>query len=511
MPEERQRWYAVKIFERDQKVLEQLGLNEETIAHMEKDIVTAERELDDDAESIITNERYEYITKLTQKYYKKKNAGRLSVSDKIDRILTNRILAIPIFVLVMFGVYALSIGTIGSMSVDFMNDVLFGEWIIPSVAQWLTNIGCAPWLVSLVSDGIMGGVGAVLGFVPQMLILFFMLCILEDCGYMSRVAFILDKLFRKFGLSGKSFIPLLVSSGCTVPGIMSTRTIEQERDRKITIMTAGFIPCGAKTPIIGMIAGSLFGGSAWIATAAYFMGIASVAVSGIILKKTKIFSGKPAPFVMELPAYHAPVPSNVFRTTWDRGWSFIKKAGTVILASSIVIWILNSLTFEGGFHYIGDGSEMSILNVIGGFLSYLFIPLGFGKWEAAVATILGLAAKEEVVSVFGSLSSMANAESAFALIFEGSKLSAFSFMMFNLLCAPCVATMGAIKREMNSAKWTFGAIGYMTLFAYCASLITYQLGVFFTGGSFNIFTGVALVVLTILLYLLMRKNKYGNE
>ena len=404
----------------------------------------------------------------------------------------------------------ISIGTIGDWTVGFMNDTLFGEWIIPTVASGLENIGCAPWLTSLVADGIMGGVGAVLGFVPQMLILFLMLCILEDCGYMSRIAFILDKLFRKFGLSGKSFIPMLVASGCGVPGIMASRTIEQERDRKITIMTTGFIPCGAKTPIIGMIAGALFGGSAWIATSAYFIGIGAVIVSGIILKKTKLFSGSPAPFVMELPAYHAPILSNVLRSTWDRGWSFIKKAGTIILSASIIIWVLNSLTFEGGFHYIGDGNETSVLNVIGSALAYLFIPLGFGKWEAAVATILGLVAKEEVVGVFGSLTSMANAESAFAMIFEGNKLSAFSFMIFNLLCAPCFAAMGAIKREMNNAKWTLGAIGYMTVLAYAVSLITYQLGYFFTGGIFTIWTGLALVVLGTILYLLFRKNKYSS-
>jgi len=496
MPEEQQRWYAVKIFERDDKVLEQLNLPENVLSHIEKDIAAAEEEMDDDAESIITNERYIYIGEVLKRCYKKKNVGKLSLSDKIDRVVTNRILALPIFVLVMWLVYTLSIGTIGDWTVGFMNDTLFGEWIVPGVATLLENIGCADWLVSLVADGIIGGVGAVLGFVPQMLILFLLLSILEDIGYMSRVAFIMDRIFRKFGLSGKSFIPMLVASGCGVPGIMASRTIEQDRDRKMTIMTTGFIPCGAKMPIVGLIAGALFGGSGWVATAAYFIGVAAVIVSGILLKKTKIFAGDPAPFVMELPAYHAPVASNIFRATWERGWSFIKRAGTVIVAASVVIWVLNSLTFEGGFHYIGDGSEASILNVIGEAIAVLFIPLGFGGWQAAVATVLGLVAKEEVVGVFGSLSSMADADLAFELVeagdsaqlaligeefFGGSKLAAFSFMIFNLLCAPCFAAMGAIKREMNNAKWTWFAIGYMCVFAYAISLIVYQIGMLFTG------------------------------
>ena len=346
MPEEQQRWYAIKIFERDSKVLEQLKLEQSVLDHIEKDICAVEDELDDDAESIITNERYVYISSILKGVYKKKNTSGMTTSDKIDRIVTNRILALPIFVVVMWAVYTISIGTIGDWTVGFMNDTLFGEWIVPGVTSFLEGIGCAAWLTSLIADGIIGGVGAVLGFVPQMLILFLLLSILEDVGYMSRVAFIMDRIFRKFGLSGKSFIPMLVASGCGVPGIMASRTIEQDRDRKMTIMTTGFIPCGAKMPIVGLIAGALFGGEAWVATSAYFIGVAAVIISGIILKKTKAFAGDPAPFVMELPSYHAPVPSNVLRATWERGWSFIKRAGTVILAASVIIWILNSLTFE---------------------------------------------------------------------------------------------------------------------------------------------------------------------
>ena len=544
LPEEQQRWYAIKIFERDEKVLEQMQLDEVKRAHIEKDILAAERELDDDAESIITNERYEYITKLMAKCYQKKNAGRMTVSDKIDRVVTNRILALPIFVFIMWAVYTLSIGTIGGWTVTFMNDGLFGSFAATYPGTFLANLHSipelldlallgadgipviAPWLYSLIQDGIVGGVGAVLGFVPQMLVLFFLLSLLEDCGYMSRIAFIMDRIFRKFGLSGKSFIPMLVSSGCGVPGVMASRTIEQDRDRKMTIMTTCFIPCGAKMPIVGLIAGALFGGSGMIATAAYFIGVAAVVVSGIILKKTKPFAGNPAPFVMELPAYHAPVAHNVLRATWERGWDFIKRAGTVILAASILIWIFNSLSFENGFHYITEeNGGASILEVVGQAIAYIFVPLGFGNWKCAVATVLGLVAKEEVVGVFGSLTSMADADLAFALvesgevgleligieIFGGSKLSAFSFMIFNLLCAPCFAAMGAIKREMNNAKWTWGAIGYMTGFAYAISLIVYQLGMFFAGGVFSIFTAASVVVLAVLVYFLFRRDKYSTS
>ena len=522
LPSERQRWYAVKIFERDAKILEELQIPAETMAHIEKDIVDAEEDLDDDAESIITNERYEYIARALKDCYRKKRSGDMSVSNKIDKIVTNRVLALPIFVVVMWAVYTISIGTIGDWTVGFMNDTLFGTWIVPNVAAFLENIGCKEWLVSLVADGIVGGVGAVLGFVPQMLILFMLLAILEDVGYMARVAFIMDRLFRKFGLSGKSFIPLLIGAGCGVPGVMAARTIDQDRDRKMTIMTTCFIPCGAKMPIVGMVASALFGGSVWIATSAYFIGVAAVVISGIILKKTKPFAGDPAPFVMELPPYHAPLPRNILRATWDRGWGFIKRAGTVILAASIIIWILNSLSFAGGLHYITEDGETSILNNIGSVIAFLFMPLGFGNWQAAVATVLGLVAKEEVVGVFGTLSSMGDADLAFELVeagdsaglavigqefFGGSKLSAFSFMIFNLLCAPCFAAMGAIKREMNNAKWTWFAIGYMTVFAYVCSLVTYQLGMFFTGAAFGVWTAVALVCLAVLLYFLLRKNR----
>ena len=526
LPEAEQRWYAVKIFERDDKVLEQLKLNPQIAAHIEKDIQAAEEEMDDDAESIITNERYIFIGQLMKRCYKKKAVGKLSTSDKIDKIVTNRILALPIFIVIMWAVYTISIGTIGDWVTGFMNDTLFGEWIVPGVTSGLEAIGCADWLTSLVADGIIGGVGAVLGFVPQMLILFVLLAMLEDCGYMSRVAFIMDRIFRKFGLSGKSFIPMLVATGCGVPGVMASRTIEQDRDRKMTIMTTCFIPCGAKMPIVGLITGALFGGSSWVATSAYFIGVAAVIISGIILKKTKGFAGDPAPFVMELPAYHAPIPVNVLRATWERGWSFIKRAGTVIVAASIVIWILNSLSFEGGFHYIGDGDEMSILNLIGEGIAVLFYPLGFDRWQAAVATVLGLVAKEEVVGVFGSLSSMGSADLAMELVeagnssgltvigqefFNGSQLAAYSFMIFNLLCAPCFAAMGAIKREMNNAKWTWAAIGYMCGFAYVVALIVYQLGMLISGNGFTVWTAVAIIALAALLYLLVRKNKYDEN
>ena len=523
LPESRQRWYAVKIFERDEHVLKELGLTGEVLSHIEKDIVTAEQELDDDAESIIINERYNYITHILKPCYKKKHADGLTVSDKIDRIVTNRILALPIFAAMMFLVYFISIKSIGDWTVGFMNDTLFGGWIIPAVADWMTQLGCAEWLVSLIADGALGGVGAVLGFVPQMLILFLLLSMLEDCGYMSRVAFIMDKIFRKFGLSGKSFIPLLVATGCGVPGIMASRTIEQDRDRKMTVMTTAFIPCGAKMPIVGMIAGALFGNSAWIAVGAYFIGVGAVVISGLILKKTKPFAGDPAPFVMELPAYHAPVASNIFRTTWERGWSFIKRAGTVIFAASVIIWTFNSLSFEGGFHYITTvRGGASILENIGNAIAWLFIPLGFGNWQSAVATVLGLMAKEQVVSTFGTLSSMANAElaiegdlAAYRVIaqefFGGSGLAGFSFMIFNLLCAPCFAAMGAIKREMNNWKWTVGTIAYMCAFAYASSLIVYQFGAWFIGAGNVLGTVIAAAVLLFAIYMLVRKNPYKKK
>ncbi len=542
LPKIQQRWYAIKIFERDEKVLKELNLPQSTLDHIEEDIAEVEEEFDDDTESIITNERYDYIAKILEGAYKRKRAGAVTVSDKIDKIVTNRILAIPIFIVVMLFVYIISIGTVGDFTVTFMNDGLFGSFAetYPDtfMASWksvpelldlvlLNSAGeptVAPWLYSLIQDGIVGGVGAVLGFVPQMLILFLLLSILEDIGYMSRIAFIMDRLFRKFGLSGKSFIPLLVSMGCGVPGVMASRTIDQDRDRKITIMTACFIPCGAKMPIVGLVAGALFGGSAWVATSAYFAGVAAVVISGVILKKTKAFAGNPAPFVMELPAYHAPIASNVLRSTWDRGWGFIKRAGTVIFAASVIIWTLNSLSFAGGFHYIPEGDESkSILNAVGEGIAIIFKPLGFGSWQAAVATILGLVAKEEVVGVFGTLSSMGDADAAFEAVdsvdveslktiavefFNSNKLSAFSFMTFNLLCAPCFAAMGAIKREMNNWKWTAFAIGYMCVFAYAVSLGIYQIGMLITDGVFGVGTVVAFVLVAALIYLLIRKNKY---
>lgn len=513
--EAQKRYFAIKLFEGDEKI--QLD-NAPDVSVI---VSRAEEEFDDDAESIITSERYSYIASVIKDSVKKKRTGGMSTSDKIDRIVTHRVLALPIFIAVMWLVYTISIGTIGDWTVGFMNDTLFGEWIVPGVTAGLEAIGCADWLVGLVADGIVGGVGAVLGFVPQMLILFLMLCILEDIGYMARVAFIMDRIFRKFGLSGKSFIPMLVASGCGVPGIMASRTIEQDRDRKMTIMTTGFIPCGAKMPIVGLIAAALFDGGAWVATSAYFIGIMAVIVSGIMLKKTKLFAGDPAPFVMELPAYHAPTAGNVLRGTWERGWSFIKRAGSVIVLASIVIWVLNSLSFDGGFHYITEeNAGASILEFIGGGIAVLFAPLGFGNWQAAVATVLGLVAKEGVVSTFGSLSSMADGDLAMELVeaadsaglaiigqefFDGSKLAAFSFMVFNLLCAPCFAAMGAIKREMNNAKWTWFAIGYMCVFAYAVSLAIYQIGMLITTGSFGIATVAAFAVVAFMIYMLFRK------
>ena len=547
LPEEQQRWYAVKLFERDEKVLSTLALDQKKRDHIEADIVAIEEELDDDSEAIITNERYNYITSILKNCYKKKHTNRLTLSDKIDRIVTNRILALPIFVLAMWLVYFLSIGSIGDLTVTFMNDALFGSfaetypgtfmesWVsIPELLDMilLDSSGApvvAEWLYSLIQDGIIGGLGAVLGFVPQMFILFILLSLLEDCGYMSRVAFIMDRLFRKFGLSGKSFIPMLVATGCGVPGIMASRTIEQDRDRKMTVMTTGFIPCGAKIPMISMIAGALFAdswlGGAWVATSAYFIGIGAVVISGIMLKKTKPFAGDAAPFVMELPAYHMPVASNVFRATWERGWGFVKRAGTVIVAASIIIWTLNSLSFDSGFHYITEtNGGRSILELLGGLISWIFIPLGFGTWQTAVATVLGLLAKEQIVGVFGSLSSMVSADALIDIgaagstqlkligleFFDGNALAGYSFMVFNLLCAPCFGAIGAIKREMNNWKWTVGTVAYMCAFAYISSLIIYQLGSLFMGRG-NIFGAIAaFAALLFIAYMLVRKNKYSK-
>lgn len=508
MPDHQQRWYAIKIFERDIKVLEELNLGESKLAHIENDIRAVETKLDDDAESIITNERYLYIEDVVSRCYFRKNKGKLSTSDKIDRILTNRILALPIFAVIMFLVYYISVSTVGTWATDWANDGLFGSgWSffgidvpgVPTLIESLLPHNRPPWLHSLIIDGIVAGVGGVLGFVPQMLVLFLMLSFLEACGYMSRIAFVMDRIFRKFGLSGKSFIPMLVGTGCGVPGIMASRTIENQSDRRMTIITTTFIPCGAKLPIIALIAAQLFGGAWWVAPSAYFIGIAAIIISGIILKKTKLFSGETAPFVMELPAYHMPTPSNVLRATWERGWSFIKKAGTIILLSTIIIWaaskfgvLYGSYTFD-----VEMPLNKSLLGIIGDAIAWIFAPLGFGAPETAVATLMGLSAKEQVVAVFEVLN------------FEGlTQLSGYSFLVFNLLCAPCVAAMGAIRREMNSAKWTAFAIAYQCGFAYAVSLMIYQFGCMFTGNT-NI-TGLiaAVLVLGFMLYMILRPNKF---
>lgn len=520
VPEEQQRWYAIKIFERDDKVLEQLSIPEDVKNHIEEDIASAEKEMDDDAESIITNERYIYISSIIKGCYKKKNKGGLTVSDKIDKIVTNRFLALPIFAVVMFIVYYVSITTVGGWATDWTNDSLFGEesWSIPTLlGNLLDKLNCADWLYGLIIDGIVGGVGAVLGFVPQMLVLFIFLGFLEACGYMARVAFVMDRIFRKFGLSGKSFIPMLIGTGCGIPGIMASRTIENERDRRMTITTTTFIPCGAKLPIIGLIAGALFDNSGLIAASAYFVGIAAIIISGIMLKKTKIFAGDPAPFVMELPAYHLPTVGNVLRSMWERGWSFIKKAGTVILLSAIVLWFLQSFGWENGFGMVED-LDNSVLAKIGKGFAWIFAPLGWGEWKAAVATVTGLIAKENVVTTFGQLFHFAGEElsengdeiwSEVSTYFTA--LSAYSFLVFNLLCAPCFAAMGAIKREMNSAKWTLFAIGYQCVFAYAISLIIYQVGSIFTG-NVNVFgLIVALILIAFIIYMLVRPYKEINK
>ena len=516
LPEEQQRWYAIKLFERDSKILEQLKLPEDVTAHIEADIQAAEEELDDDAESIITNERYVYIGEVMKCCYRKKNRGALSTSDRIDRVVTNRILALPIFAVAMFLVYWIAMGPFGSFLTDWTNDVLGTEWLVEIPRTALEGWGVNAVLVGLVCDGILAGVGAVLGFVPQMLVLFFLLALLEDCGYMARIAFIMDRIFRKFGLSGKSFIPMLIGTGCGVPGEMASRTIENERDRRMTIMTTCFIPCGAKMPIIGLIAGALFGGSGLVAVSAYFIGVAAIIISGVILKKTRPFSGDPAPFVMELPAYHAPTAGNVLRSTWERGWSFIRKAGTIILLSSVVLWFLQGFGWENGAFGMVEDMNNSVLAALGGIIAFLFAPLGFGNWKAAVATITGLIAKENVVATFGILYNFAgelaeNGDEIWALLaIDYTGLSAYSFMIFNLLCAPCFAAMGAIRREMNNAKWTCFAIGYMCVFAYIISLIVYQIGLLFTGVITG-WTVVALVLLGCMLYLLVRKNPYEES
>ena len=520
------RWYAVKLFERDDKVQAELNLSKEILDHIDAHIADCEKEMDDDAESIITNQRYAYINGVVDKAVKKKpRTENLTVSDKIDQIVTNRILALPIFAAIMWLMYAIAMGTsvadggigIGTFATDWTNDVLFGEIVPNALGGLLESIGVAGWLYGLIMDGIVAGVGAVLGFVPQMLVLFFLLSILEDVGYMARVAFIMDRIFRKFGLSGKSFIPMLVGTGCGVPGVMASRTIENERDRRMTIMTTCFIPCGAKMPIIGLFAGALFGGSSWVATSAYFIGFAAIIISGIILKKTKLFAGDPAPFVMELPAYHVPAWGNVLRATWERGWSFIKRAGTVILASTIILWFLQGFGFENGAFGMVEDQDNSLLAAIASCIAWIFIPQGFGNWRATVASISGLIAKENVVGTFGVLYHFGgelseNGDEIWGEVANDfTYISAYSFMIFNLLCAPCFAAMGAIKREMNNGKWTAIAIGYMCLLAYCASLVVYQIGGLITGEvGFNFFTIVAVAIIAFTIYLLFRPNKYEN-
>ena len=512
------RWYAIKVFERDEKVLGQLKLDGALLQHIEEHIADCEREMDDDAESIITNQRYAYIARVVASAVKKKQSGvKMSVSDKIDHIVTDRIAALPIFVAVMALVYWVAMGpVIGTPLTDWTNDVFVGEWCMEPVRALLEGANVAPWLVGLVVDGIIAGVGAVIGFVPQMLILFVMLSILEDVGYMARIAFIMDRIFRKFGLSGKSFIPMLIGTGCGVPGVMASRTIENERDRRITIMTTCFIPCSAKLPIIGMIAGAFFDNAWWVATSAYFVGVLAIIVSGVILKKLKAFAGEAAPFVMELPAYHAPSARNVLHSTWERGWSFIKRAFTVILLSTIIIWFLQSFGSENGAFGMVEDNNNSILAAVGGAIAFIFAPLGFGTWQATVGAVGGLVAKENLVAIMGVCYGFAEVAEAGdemwgILAADYSAIAGYSFMVFNLLCAPCFAAMGAIKREMNSPKWTLAAIGYMCGFAYCVSMIIYQLGGLALGMvSFNFWTVVAVALLAVILYFLFRRNPYGE-
>ena len=502
------RWFAIKLFERDEKAMEQLNLSAAVLDQIEALRQEAEREFDDDAESIITHERYQAISRILKTCYQKQQAKqRLTTSDKIDKIVTNRILALPIFALVMFVVYYLSISTVGTMMTDWVNDVLFTEIIPPAVEGWLTAANTAPWLQSLVLDGIIAGVGAVLGFLPQMMVLFLLLALLEDCGYMARIAFIMDRVFRRFGLSGKSFIPMLVGLGCGVPAVQASRTIENDRDRKMTIMTTTFIPCSAKLPIIGLISGALFHGSGWVATSAYFVGIAAIIVSGIILKKTKLFAGDPAPFVMELPAYHIPSVKGVLIHMWDRSKAFVRKAGTIIFLSSALIWFLSNFNFSLQMVETPD----SILASIGRVIAPIFAPLGWGHWEAAVGSFAGLVAKENLVSVMAILYGFAevaeNGDEMWSVFAQNfTMISAYSFLVFNLLCAPCFAAIGAIRREMGSGKWTWIAIGYQCLFAYVVSLIIYQIGNLLLGGAFGLGTVVGIILLAAMVYLMVRPN-----
>ena len=603
LPEEQQRWYAIKIFERDDKVLDKLHIDPSVMAHIEEDIKAAEKELDDDAESIITNERYVYIAEIIKACYKKKNAGQLSASDKIDRIVTNRWLGLPIFAVVMFLVYYISMVTVGSAATDWANDGLFGDgWHLFGIGSgeynevadaygeaslivdgyeayieehgvpangvftydvedeetlavttetatladyeeakatldeigdepdpadfgvWVPGVpvlvgnaleaaGASEWLSGLILDGIVAGVGAVLGFVPQMLVLFLLLAFLEACGYMARIAFVLDRIFRKFGLSGKSFIPMLIGTGCGIPGVMASRTIENERDRRMTIMTTTFIPCGAKVPFIAMIAGAIFGGSAWVSTSAYFIGMAAIVISGIMLKKTKMFAGEPAPFVMELPAYHWPTLGNVLRSMWERGWSFIKKAGTIILLSTIFVWFTSYFGWvDGQFQMLSDDQiDCSILAAIGGAIDWIFAPLGWGNWQAVVASITGLVAKENIVGTLGVLYGGGDGSVYDAIAAAFTAITAYSFLVFNLLCAPCFAAIGAIKREMNSAKWTWFAIGYQCGFAYVIALMINQFGNLFTGNANILGVIVSVILLAGIIYMLCKPYKEATK
>ena len=516
VPEEQKRFFAIKLLEKDDKIPAQM----KSVPDVSAEIKQLEAAMDDDTESIITNERYTYISSIIKECYTKKEGQKLTTSDKIDKIVTNRWLALPIFAVVMFIVYYVSVTTVGAFVTDWTNDVLFGEIIPPAIESGLNAIGCADWLQGLILDGIVAGVGAVLGFVPQMLVLFIFLAFLESCGYMARVAFIMDRIFRKFGLSGKSFIPMLIGSGCGVPGVMASRTIENDRDRKMTIMTTTFIPCGAKLPIIAMIAGAFFNNSGWVATSAYFVGIAAIICSGIILKKTKMFAGDPAPFVMELPAYHWPTVSNVLRSMWERGWSFIKKAGTIILLSTIVLWFLMSFGWESGSFGMVEELNNSILASIGSVIAWIFAPLGWTQagegWKMAVAAVTGLIAKENVVATFGMLYGFAEVAEDGAEIWGNlaaamTPIAAYGFLVFNLLCAPCFAAMGAIKREMNNAKWFWFAIGYQCGLAYVVSLCIYQIGTLITTGAFGIGTVVAFLLVIGFLYLLFRPYKESNS
>ena len=515
--EAQKRFFAIKLIEKDDKIVEQM----KSVPDVSYEVKALEDKFDDDTESIITNERYVYISSIIGQCYTKSSTGKkLTTSDKIDRIVTNRWLALPIFAVVMWVVYYVSVTTVGTIVTDWTNDVLFGEIIPPAVESALEAVNCAAWLQGLILDGIVAGVGAVLGFVPQMLVLFLFLAFLESCGYMARVAFIMDRIFRKFGLSGKSFIPMLIGSGCGVPGVMASRTIENDRDRKMTIMTTTFVPCGAKLPIIAMIAGAFFNNSGWVATSSYFVGIAAIICSGIILKKTKMFAGEPAPFVMELPAYHWPTVSNILRSMWERGWSFIKKAGTIILLSTIVLWFLMGFGWEGGSFGMVEELNNSILAKIGSAIAWIFAPLGWTKagegWKMAVAAVTGLIAKENVVATFGMLFGFAEVAEDGAEIWGNlaqvmTPIAAYGFLVFNLLCAPCFAAMGAIKREMNNAKWFWFAIGYQCGLAYVVSLCIYQIGTLLTGGGFGIGTVVAFVLVAAFLYLLFRPYKESNS